>query len=425
VVNWFSHTLRGICMGIADVIPGVSGGTLALILGIYERFIGALSAVGPGMLRALFSRELWRRMSKGLRRPGDEGDDEVGTYAGQILFLAFLVVGIGMAVLVGARFIPGLLDRYPTQMKAFFLGLVAASVVIPYRLMAHRGWPQLASCVVAGLMTYVLVGLPVDQSQRSHGEILLQLPAPVDESIVLRAENVTFLTERHQVGHEKREVTFGLPHDITIPAQSKKITVPVIARMTGDSGNLSAGQIRRIDGGPAGATVRQPNPTTGGVNPSLGFVFIAGCIAISAMVLPGISGSFILLMLGLYHYMTFTLRSLVYDRQLSALMTAAVFGCALVVGITTFSRFLRWLLNRYHDLTMAALVGLMLGSLRKIWPFTTVQPDGTTLNTLPSEFDSTSLFAICICVLGVLIVWTLDRIGRKHQQPSPKATNPA
>src|SRR5690606_25584212 len=75
LLSWFKHTARGVAMGVADVIPGVSGGTLALILGIYEKFIGAVSAVGPGMLKAVLTREFWRRFIAGLKTPGAQGED--------------------------------------------------------------------------------------------------------------------------------------------------------------------------------------------------------------------------------------------------------------------------------------------------------------------------------------------------------------
>ena len=134
------------------------------------------------------------------------------------------------------------------------------------------------------------------------------------------------------------------------------------------------------------------------------------------MVLPGISGSFILLMLGLYHYMTYTLRALVYDRDPEAFTTAAVFGAALVLGITTFSRLLNWLLTRYHDITLAVLVGLMLGSLRRIWPFTETGEAGITNNVLPNTFDTTVIVTFGLALLGAMIVLTLERIGRRENR---------
>ncbi len=122
-------------MGAADLVPGVSGGTVALILGIYTRFIAAVSSLGPRLLRSVFTRELWRRIREGLKEPGSEGNDTVGKQAGHLLFLSFLALGILTALVVGVRFIPDLLHDHPEQMNGLFFGLVLASVVIPYRKM--------------------------------------------------------------------------------------------------------------------------------------------------------------------------------------------------------------------------------------------------------------------------------------------------
>lgn len=421
MLHWLVNSLRGVCMGIADVIPGVSGGTLALILGIYERFIAAVSAVGPRMLRLVFKKAFWSRFFKGMLKPDELGDDEIGEYAGHALFLSFLVLGIGAAILVGARFIPTLLDLYPAQMKGFFFGLVLASVIIPFRHMKQRGVTQIAALVVFALGTFILVDQPADQSQKARGQVVLQLAEAPEEAIELRADQMVFMTSRHGGESEKREVAFGPPSDVVIPAGATTLTLPVVARMSGAKANLEPGQVTVVHGGPEGATVSQPGAMAGGVDPALWFIFIAGFIAISAMVLPGISGSFILLLLGLYHYMTFNLRELVYERDGDALVVVGVFIAALVAGILVFSRVLRWLLSRYHDTTMAALVGIMLGSLNKLWPFVQTAPGGETLKTLPDSFDGSVGATLGTFVLGVVIVLLLDRFGSRGDDSGESA----
>ena len=412
--SWLPYTLRGVCMGIADVIPGVSGGTLALILGIYARFIGGLSAIGPRMLNNLRKGAFWKRLAVGLRNPDALQDDEIDTDAGHVLFLAFVCLGVGAAVVVASRFIPDLLDRYPAQMRGFFFGLVLASVVVPIRMMKARKPVHAISFLVAMIGTYVLFGLPIDASERATGRVEVSLPSAVEQDTPLPAMGVLLMTDRHG-GSAKREVSFGPSRDVVIKAGQASVEFDVVARMAGTEANLESGQITRIEGGPEGAVVRQLGTTQGGVAPSLLFIFLAGFIAISAMVLPGISGSFILLMLGLYHYMTYTLRAVVYDRDPDAFGTAAVFGVALVLGITTFSRLLNWLLKRHHDVTLAALVGLMLGSLRRIWPFTETGYDGVVSNVLPASFDSTAAVALGLAILGAAIVLTLERVGRSKE----------
>jgi uncharacterized membrane protein len=328
VTAWFATTLRGVCMGIADIIPGVSGGTLALILGIYERFVGAVSAIGPGMLLAVFSREFWRRFAAGLKKPGAQGDDVVGRYAGHALFLSFLLVGIAFAFAVGAKVIPRLLDLYPAPMKGFFFGLVLASIRIPFRMMKRRGAVHVVTVIIAAIATWLFVGLPLDSSERARGDVVVALSAPAAEGTVLSREGLVLMTALHGGENEKHEVVFGPTHDIPVPTGATEVTVPVVARMAGTVANVQGGAIQVIHRGPAGATVSQAQPMQGGVDPSLIWIFIAGCIAISAMVLPGISGSFVLLMFGLYHYMTFTLRSLLYDRDPAAVTVVLVFVSA-------------------------------------------------------------------------------------------------
>jgi uncharacterized membrane protein len=401
-------------MGIADVIPGVSGGTLALILGIYERFIGGLSAIGPRMLNNLRKGAFWGRLRAGLQNPESLEDNELDTDAGHILFLTFVCLGIGAAVVVASRFIPDLLDRYPAQMRGFFFGLVLSSVVVPVRMMTTRKPLHALSFLIAMVGTYMVFGLSIDASERATGRVEVSLPVAAASDTPLPAMGVLLMTDRHG-GSAKREVSFGPSRDVLINAGDTTVEFDVIARMAGTEANLDALQITRIEGGPEGAVVRQLGATRGGVAPSLLFVFLAGFVAISAMVLPGISGSFILLMLGLYHYMTYTLRAVVYDRDPDAFGTAAVFGVALILGITTFSRLLNWLLSRHHDLTLAILVGLMIGSLRRIWPFTETGFDGVVTNVIPASFDNTAAVALGLAVLGAVIVLSLERMGRRKE----------
>ena len=103
---WFPTTLRGVCMGIADIIPGVSGGTLALILGIYQRFVGAVSAIGPGLLLAALKGSFWSRLREGLTSPEVLGDTEEDAYVGHTLFLLFLALESAPRCSSGRAFYP-------------------------------------------------------------------------------------------------------------------------------------------------------------------------------------------------------------------------------------------------------------------------------------------------------------------------------
>ncbi|MBA2528584.1 MAG: DUF368 domain-containing protein [Euzebyales bacterium] len=234
-------------MGSADVVPGVSGGTVALIVGIYEELVTSVRAAASAPLSLL------RGDARGARR-------RLGEVAwGLVLPLA---AGIVVALVVGAAVIPSLLQAYPVAMLAIFFGLIAGSLAVPWRRVERRGRLELGLSAAAFVVAYGLVGLP---------------PRAV-------------------------------------------------------------------------------------ADPSLAQVFASAAVAICAMILPGVSGAFLLLVLGVY---TPTLDAL-HDRDLLYVATF-VAGCA--VGLGLFSRLLEHLLTRHHSLTMAVLVGLMAGSLRALWPW--------------------------------------------------------
>lgn len=286
--------VRGFCMGSADVVPGVSGGTIALVFGIYERLVHNVrqGAIALGALVRLDGRvaiERLRRVEWGF-------------------FLA-LLAGIGIAVLSLARIIDYQLENHPIGTSAVFLGLVLGSIPIAWWAIRRPGAVHVLIVLLVAVATFGLLGL------RS---------ATVDE-------------------------------------------------------------------------------------PGSPFVFVAGAVAICAMILPGISGSFILLMLGVYDYVL----DAVKDNDLGVL---AVFGAGAVVGLALFSSLLDWLLRRFHDVVVAGLVGLMVGSLRVLWPW----PDGTESAALAVPDGGWPLVVVLAAgaAAGVLGIGTLARRrsleGRTH-----------
>lgn len=241
------NLLYGMIMGGADVIPGVSGGTMALIVGVYERLVGAISsAVSFGLALLRYDtddmRSHWTAVPWGLVLP--------------------LAVGIGLAILLGARFIPGLMETYPAQMRGLFLGLVGASLVIPALRIRRLSGVHVGLGVGCALAAFYLTSLPV----------------------------------------------------------------------------LDA------------------------TDPSLLRVFLSAAVAICAMILPGVSGAFLLEVLGIY---TPTLAAVNGGDWLYVL----TFLVGAAVGLGSFAKLLDWLLAHYHDATMAALVGLIAGALRALWPY--------------------------------------------------------
>ena len=256
--------VKGACMGAADVIPGVSGGTIAFIMGIYDEFVGSIARIDSTAVRMLFSghfREFWKHINGG--------------------FLLSLVLGIGGSVVSLAGLMQMLLSDYPIQTWAFFFGLIVASSL--FILRGISGW---------------------------------------------RVPEGAFLV-------------FGIVLGVVVCTLSP---------------------------------VQTPE--------ALWFVFLSGALAICAMVLPGISGSFILLILGKYKFIMGAISSFVGNigciwggsGTSSALfwesfIVLAVFLFGAVVGILGFSKFLHWLLARWHKETLIVLAGFIIGSLVKVWPW--------------------------------------------------------
>lgn len=277
-----AHFLRGFAMGAADIVPGVSGGTVALVLGIYRRLVSSIRT-GAGALAAL------------LRWDGRTFLDRLR--AVEWRFLAPLLVGVAAAVIALSHLIESLLEDHPVRMSALFFGLVAGSIVVAWRLIGERDRPRLLVLLAVALVTFWLLG-------------------------------------------------------------------------------YSAGTV---------------------VAPPWWAFLLAGSVAICAMILPGISGSFILLMMGMYA----PVLGAVNDREVLAL---GMLMMGVVVGLGVFSTLLNLLLERYHDTVMAALVGLMAGSLRVLWPW----PEGTAGTGLaPPSGDV--LVPLLMALAGMVAVLILTR----------------
>ena len=274
-------------MGAADVVPGVSGGTVALVLGIYHRLIGQVSAGAHvlGSAAKFDLRTAWARLRQLDWR-----------------FLIPLLAGIAVAIIGLASIIERLLDTQPIRMAALFFGLVMGSVVVASRLV--QGWDL--SRVLIGLATAV----------------------------------VTFFV-------------LGL----------------------------------------------QSGPVN---DPALPIYFVAGAIAICAMILPGISGSFLLLMLGMYD----NVLGAVTDRNFLIL---AVFIAGCVIGLAAFSQVLHWGLVNHERTMLAALIGLMVGSLRVLWPW----PDGTAGNAALEMPSGDVIVPLVVAVVGFVLVLGITAISER------------
>ena len=395
--HWLANALRGLCMGAADAVPGVSGGTIALVLGIYSRLIDAIGGLGAAMLRRVRTRSFWSLVATGLRDPSRLPANPAGNDAGRVLFLASLAAGILPAFAAGAQVLPALLGQYPAQMRGFFLGLVLASVVVPWRELERRGPSRWILSLIACLATAWFVGLPEPTGGRARGTVTLELDEPTAADVRLTPQNLTLLAPGDGT---RRDIAFGLATTVAVPAGATGVEAEVVARMAGSVGNVPAGVMEAGEAPVGIAGVNQPAPLTGGRNPALAYVFMGGILAISAMVLPGISGSFVLLLLGLYYFVFHSLAQVISYRDPGSALVVAVFVGAVVIGLLTFVRVVKRLLVRWRDGTLAVLTGLMVGSLRKLWPFTEYTAEGREVVTWPDAGDPAILSVALLFALG-------------------------
>lgn len=285
--------LKGMAMGAADTVPGVSGGTIALVLGVYERLVDALrSLTRPQLLRALLARK-WREVAR----------------TGDLAFLGTLAAGILTSVFTLANLLGALLADYPVFVFSFFFGLVAASVVPVATRIGRFNSGLLVAFVVGAAGTFLLLGLS--------------------------------------------------------PAQT-------------------------------------PDAPW--------FVFISGALAISALLLPGVSGAFLLVMLGKYEYAL----TAVSNLDILALLPLVL---GIGFGLLTFAQVLGWLFRRYRNATLAVLSGVLLGSLRRVWPYQAQTGEGQSINVLPSAGAWSTpegwAWALLLAVAGAAIVLLLHRMERR------------
>jgi len=299
--KWIMVFLKGMGMGAADVIPGVSGGTIAFITGIYERLITAIKNVNWPNIKLFFTghfKEFWKNID--------------GT------FLLCLIAGIITSFLSLAKLMTYLLENQPVLVWAFFFGLIMASTLFIGKDVKWNWKTVLTFCIFVVLSYF--------------------------------------------------------------------ITSPENQPLNATDANW--------------------------------YIFICGAIAICAMILPGISGSFILVLLGEYFFMLKAISDL-------NIVPIIIFACGAVIGLLSFANLLSWLFKHFKMITLAALTGFMLGSLNKIWPWKqtletyidrhdVVRPL-TQLNVLPQNYDGDPqiLAAILLVIFGFAIIFIIEFIAKK------------
>ncbi|MDG1477386.1 MAG: DUF368 domain-containing protein [Vicingaceae bacterium] len=293
-------SLKGIAMGAADVVPGVSGGTIAFITGIYEELLNTINAVNLDALKKLKTEGLkgfWQHIN------------------GNFIIALFLGIGISIASL--AKLITYLMANQAVLLWSFFFGLIIASIYLVGKKIAKWNFSKIVGLLIGTSVAFYITLLP-----------------PME------------------------------------------------------------------------------NPD------ALWYVFLSGAIAICAMILPGISGSFILLLLGSYQLILTSIKDL-------KLTIIAVFGAGCIVGFLSFSRLLSWMFKKYHDLTIAILTGFLVGSLNKIWPWKLTISNRTNShgevvpfiqeNVLPADFigEANIILSIVIAIVGLGLILILERFSAK------------
>ena len=340
---------RGLAMGAADIIPGVSGGTIALVTGIYERFIGALGSLSPAFMVPLLRGRVGEAVRE-LRR----------------LHLAVLIplfVGILTAVVLMSRLITGLLHDRPGAMYAFFFGLILASAWAPFSRMKRRSAVHGVAALIAAFAAWGIVGL-----QPSGLDVVASPSASPSAT-------TWFYPGKIRSADDLRHLLAAAPSPELVVFDPKGLlaesALPGGVTRLADEAAL-ADWAENVEHVGLLETPRAP----------LWWIFCCGAISISAMILPGLSGSFLMLLLGQYHAVLSTIGRMVDHAKgflgadpdalvrlsgrtfLDDAVFLGVFGCGVVLGLGVFSRVVALLFRRAHDVTMAALTGLMIGALR-------------------------------------------------------------
>jgi len=277
-------------MGTANIIPGVSGGTVAFVVGIYEELISAIKALDFTFARLLLTFKIREALS----------------YI-PVKFLLSIFSGALLSIILLSQMISGLLREHPVLTNAFFFGLIVATVPIIARVIKKWNWLKILTIAVACIVTYYFVGL-----------------------------------------------------------------VPLTT----------------------------PN--------TFWMIFLSGILAISAMILPGISGAFVLLLLGKYQYIL----DAINGRDV---LTLGILALGMVVGVLVSVRFLGYLFQKHHDMTLAVLTGFVMGSLDKIWPWKQTLESMTTfsgkiiilkeINFIPTQYSPEILHVMLLmgCGFGVAL----------------------
>jgi len=279
-------TLKGMAMGAADAVPGISGGTIALLLGIYEKLINTIGNINISLLKDLKSNGFtyfWQKLNGN--------------------FLLSLIIGIGISLITFVKITAYLFDKYPILIWSFFMGLVLATIYVIYKLIKSWNYINIIFVIIATLISFYLT------------------------------------------------------------------------------------KINAIDN----------------INISLSYILICGIIAASAMIIPGISGALILVILGLYSTMINAVNNLEFDKIIT-------FTSGAIIGLLSFSKIIKWMFSKNSSLTYSILLGFVIGSLSKVWPWKSELGQ----NILPSSYigENYLFYSIILISIGFLLIFSLEKIQK-------------
>ena len=318
-MNYLNLIVKGFLIGLANIIPGVSGGTFALILGIYERLIRALHNIGAKTVQRLLAAVTLKKTAI--------SDAVLELRRIDFGFLALLGIGAAIAVVATSKLMIYLLNEQHDPTYGFFSGLILASIIIPAKLLKGFGWKELMALIAAAMLT---IGL----------------------SMSVGAKNLD--KQKHKESNEEVVVS------------------------------------RFLVG-------------------KLAYLFLCGAFATSAMILPGISGAFVLLLFGSY----FDILTAINNRDLLVLLIFAA-GCG--IGLLAFTRLLNYVFEHFYDLTISFLIGLMVGSLYGLWPFRNYEIGGgerIDLAHIIPQVNVNLLITGTAFLVGVFFILLLSRMEKR------------
>lgn len=330
--------LKGMLLGIANIIPGVSGGTIALILGLYSRIIETLNKIDINTIKSvinliLFKKDAFSEFKAEMKRI-------------ELTFLLLLGFGAIVAIASTSKLMVWLLKEQHEPTYAFFFGLILFSILIPLRFLKRKSWKEFLALFLAAIFT---IGLSFGVNDQ---------------------EKIDSVIEKTKIKQEKLLKANSLNKKTSIIS----LEVPPISKLI--------------------------------------FFFFAASIAISAMILPGISGSFIMLLFGVY----FEILEAINNREIVIILVFAA-GCGL--GLLSFVRLLDYILKKWYNQTIAFLIGLMIGSLWALWPFkNSVIAANQTIylgNTIPSIFAKTEIISALAFIIASAIILVFYKIDSANE----------